>query len=399
MQKDARPSKLSANQKQTYVIDTNAIINDPHILRKLRGQIIVPTTVLRELDKHKYGNTEKARNIREFVRSLKKNKYVYFEKSHHLDGIGDEQILQVAVNIQKNGRKVTLITNDILMSFLARSVNIKTKQHAAGETLSDNRYTGIINHKDIEYLGKYHPNQYVLNKEGLYKFDPSVGLKRLEKDRGVFGIKHKNVEQRCAIDALLDNDVKLVTLSGKAGTGKTLLAIAAGLEKVLNEGLYQKLVVSRPVIPMGNSIGFLPGDLNQKLEPWMQPIFDNIECIFDSEGNRARNSWATLEAQGFLKLEALAYIRGRSIPNQYMIVDEAQNLTKHEIKTIISRVGENTKIILTGDVNQIDNPKLDSVSNGLSYVIEKFKDHKIAAHITLTKCERSELAELAAEIL
>jgi len=399
MQKDARPSKSSANQKTKYVIDTNAIINDPHILKKLKGHIVIPTTVLRELDKFKSGSTEKARNVREFVRTLKKNKYVTFEKSHHLEGIADDQILQIAEKIKENGDSVVLITNDILMSFLAKSANIRTRKHAVSDTSVDRRYTGLVNQKNIPYLGKYKPNQYILDKKGLYKYHPDTGVKRLEKDRRVFGIGHKNVEQRCALDALLDDNVKLVTLSGKAGTGKTLLAIAAGLEKVLNESQYKKLIVSRPVIPMGNSIGFLPGDLNEKLAPWMQPIFDNIECIFESGGNRARNSWATLEEQGFLKLEALSYIRGRSIPNQYMIVDEAQNLTKHEIKTIISRVGENTKIILTGDVKQIDNPKLDSVSNGLTYVIEKFKDHKIAAHITLTKCERSELAELAAEIL
>jgi len=199
---------------------------------------------------------------------------------------------------------------------------------------------------------------------------------------------------------LLDDDIKLVTICGKAGTGKTLIAIACGLHATIEKNKYRRLLVSRPVVPMGNDIGYLPGDISEKLGPWMQPIFDNIDFLFNLDSSKKEfDAYLELEQNGLLKIEALTYIRGRSIPEQYMIIDEAQNLTKHEVKTIISRAGEGTKIILTGDPDQIDNPRLDSINNGLTYVIEKFKDQKIAAHITFKKGERSELADIASEIL
>jgi PhoH-like ATPase len=200
---------------------------------------------------------------------------------------------------------------------------------------------------------------------------------------------------------LMNDDIQLVTLVGKAGTGKTLLAIAAGLLKVADENLYNRLLVSRPVFPMGKDLGFLPGDIEEKLAPWMQPIFDNVELLLgnvEDHGKRKRG-YKELVDMGFLEIEALTYIRGRSIPRQFLIVDEAQNLTPHEIKTIITRAGEGTKIVLTGDPYQIDNPYVDSSSNGLTYVVEKFKEQQIAGHIILTKGERSPLAELAANLL
>lgn len=234
--------------------------------------------------------------------------------------------------------------------------------------------------------------------DGIYRTTKN-GPKKLGRDFSIWGIAHKNVEQRCALDALLDDNIKLVTLSGKAGTGKTLMAIVAGLESVIEKEVYNKMVVARPVVPMGHDMGFLPGSLDEKLAPWMQPIMDNIEFLFESDGRKSKDAWQDLTDEGFLKMEALAYIRGRSIPNEFIIIDEAQNLTRHEIKTIISRAGEGTKIVLTGDVYQIDNPKVDSMSNGLAYVIDKFKDQEIAAHIHFTRCERSELADLASELL
>jgi PhoH-like ATPase len=199
----------------------------------------------------------------------------------------------------------------------------------------------------------------------------------------------------------MNDDIQLVTLVGKAGTGKTLLAIAAGLLKVADENIYNRLLVSRPVFPMGKDLGFLPGDIEEKLAPWMQPIFDNVELLLgnvEDHGKRKRG-YKELVDMGFLEIEALTYIRGRSIPRQFLIVDEAQNLTPHEIKTIITRAGEGTKIVLTGDPYQIDNPYVDSSSNGLTYVVEKFKEQQIAGHIILTKGERSPLAELAANLL
>jgi PhoH-like ATPase len=227
-----------------------------------------------------------------------------------------------------------------------------------------------------------------------------VPLIRIPKE-GVWGIHSRNREQQFALDMLMNDDIQLVTLVGKAGTGKTLLAIAAGLLKVADENLYNRLLVSRPVFPMGKDLGFLPGDIEEKLAPWMQPIFDNVELLLgnvEDHGKRKRG-YKELVDMGFLEIEALTYIRGRSIPRQFLIVDEAQNLTPHEIKTIITRAGEGTKIVLTGDPYQIDNPYVDSSSNGLTYVVEKFKEQQIAGHIILTKGERSPLAELAANLL
>ncbi len=217
-----------------------------------------------------------------------------------------------------------------------------------------------------------------------------VPLIRAPKE-GLWGIHPRNREQQFALDLLLNDDIQLVTLVGKAGTGKTLLAIAAGLFKAADEGSYSRLLVSRPVFPLGRDLGFLPGELEEKLAPWMQPIFDNVELLLgavDERGKRKRG-YKELVDMGILEIEALTYIRGRSIPKQYMIVDEAQNLTPHEIKTIITRAGEGTKIVLTGDPYQIDNPYVDSSSNGLTYVVEKFKGQEIAGHVTLTKGERS----------
>lgn len=388
---------------KTYIIDTNVILEDPNVVRSIEGEILIPTTVLQELDNKKYGDSEKNMNAREFARIVDKNQvHMNFPLSHEFPGSNDEKIIELARQKRKEGKEVILITNDIYMSILAKAHGLNTQKSVRRAYVSDEAYTGMAHTEVADAIKDHHPrhpNKYYISKSGIFRHSAKNDLRRLPKDKKVWGIKHRNAEQKCALDALLDDDVKLVTLSGKAGTGKTLLAIAAGLEKVISESKYQKLLVSRPVVPMGNDIGFLPGDISEKLGPWMQPIFDNIDFLFNTNGKKSSESWLELEKEGLLKIEALTYIRGRSIPDQYMIIDEAQNLSKHEIKTIISRAGEGTKIILTGDPDQIDSPKLDCVNNGLSYVIEKFKDQKIAAHITLTKCERSELADIAAEIL
>jgi PhoH-like ATPase len=222
----------------------------------------------------------------------------------------------------------------------------------------------------------------------------------LPKD-GIWGIHSRNREQQFAIDLLMNDDIQLVSLVGKAGTGKTLLAIAVGLYKSADEGSYSRLLVSRPIFPLGKDLGFLPGDLEEKLAPWMQPIFDNVELLLGNveEQGKRKHGYKELVDLGLLEIEALTYIRGRSIPKQYLIVDEAQNLTPHEIKTIVTRAGEGTKVILTGDPEQIDNPYIDAASNGLTTIVEKFKSQAIAGHITLNKGERSCLAELAANLL
>ncbi|HYS42932.1 MAG TPA: PhoH family protein, partial [Geobacteraceae bacterium] len=257
----------------------------------------------------------------------------------------------------------------------------------------------------------YKANQFVTMPDGINPSHTAIGrfdaaqkklvpIKKIAKD-GIWSIHPRNREQAFALDLLLDDSIKLVTLVGKAGTGKTLLAIAAGLHKTAEENVYNRLLVSRPVFPMGKDLGFLPGDIEEKLAPWMQPIFDNVELLLSGHEMEKRHTkgYKELMAMGIMEIEPLTYIRGRSIPNQYMIVDEAQNLTPHEIKTIVTRAGEGTKIVLTGDPYQIDNPYVDSSSNGLTYLVEKFKGETISGHVTMMKGERSDLAELAANLL
>ena len=250
-------------------------------------------------------------------------------------------------------------------------------------------------------------NQYVVMKDASNPNHSAIG-RYSEKDGGIvpllsptesiWGIHPRNVEQTFAMDCLLNDEILFVSLVGKAGTGKTLLALAAGLYKTLDEGRFQRLLVSRPIFPMGRDLGYLPGDVEQKLNPWMQPIFDNVEFLMGADKKAAGRAQELIN-QGMLNIEPLTYIRGRSIPNQYLIVDEAQNLTPHEIKTIVTRAGQGTKVVLTGDAYQIDNPYVDSATSGLTYSVERFKGHRVAAHVTLSKGERSELAELAANIL
>ena len=256
-----------------------------------------------------------------------------------------------------------------------------------------------------------YPNQFLTlvdkanpNHTALARFQSGEGilrpLKRVESYP--WGIKPRNREQQFALELLLDPAVQIVTLLGKAGTGKTLLAIAAGLQQVVDDEAYDKILVSRPVMPMGRDLGYLPGDISEKLRPYMQPIYDNLEFIVAANTEARRRSTMTagqLEEAGYLSVEPLTYIRGRSIPKQYLVVDEAQNLTPHEVKTILTRAGEGTKVIFTGDPHQIDNPYVDASTNGLSFLAEHFKHLDISGHVTLQKGERSRLAELASNLL
>jgi len=382
------------DKKETiYVVDTNVIISDPDFIKKINGKILIPKTVLEELDKNKQGRDQKARNIREFARFVDSNSDTFwFHNSDGYEGTNDDKIIKTAISIRAKGYDVILVTNDILMGLIAKTSGLKVKRHTQRPS-TYKIYPGIEDCRDDkrQSLPRY-PNKFVLKNNGLYCIKGNV-LSRLNKDRTIWGISHKNLEQKCAIEAAMNPDIQLLTITGVAGTGKTLISIAAGLEQVVNSKQYERIIVARPIVPMGKELGYLPGELDEKLSPWMQPIFDNLEYLNKGKG------WTKYMGSGILQLEALSYIRGRSIPNQLIIIDEAQNLTKHEVKTIISRAGEGTKIILTGDVDQIDHPKLDATNNGLTHVIEKFKEYEIAAHIHLTQCERSELAELAAEIL
>jgi PhoH-like ATPase len=271
--------------------------------------------------------------------------------------------------------------------------------YANGELSPPAGVDGVLPNEFALLKDRNAPNHTALSKYNAQRARFVPLLKSLKE--GAWGLRPRNKEQSFALDLLLNDEIKLVTIVGKAGTGKTLLAIAAGLQKTMEEQVYQKMLVSRPVFPLGKDIGFLPGTVEEKLNPWMQPIYDNVEFLMGLSrvDKKAGRSYKELIDLGLVAIEPLTYIRGRSIPNQYIIVDEAQNLTPHEVKTIITRVGDNTKIVLTGDPYQIDNPYVDATSNGLVHVVNKFKHERLAGHITLTKGERSALAELASNVL
>ena len=286
------------------------------------------------------------------------------------------------------------------------------KRLAISDKLFESKNTNGKEKDKQSYAKALYPNEYLILKDianpnhtAMARFSKELDalVPIYKPSEGLWGIFPKNAEQAFAVDAIMNDEIKLVSLVGKAGTGKTLIAIAGGLVKTVDEGVYQRLLVSRPVFPLGKDIGFLPGDIEEKLNPWMQPIYDNIDFLFGATGQKSRRGAGKgcqeLMNQGLLQIEPLTYIRGRSIPQQYLIVDEAQNLTPHEIKTIITRAGDDTKIVLTGDCYQIDNPYVDSANNGLVYLVERFKGESISAHITLQKGERSKLSELASNLL
>lgn len=437
--------------RKTYVLDTNVLLHDPQALYRFEdNDLVIPMTVIEEIDRFKKDLSETGRNARHFSRLIDKLrmqgdlvKGVELENGGCLkvelytedrlkslppelrNDRGDNRILAVALAL-KNGlsKPVVFVTKDTNLRIKADVVGLKAEDYTSDKVSIDELYSGSAElfvsseavdrfyeqgHLDIQeelqanqcvtLVDEQNPSHTALGRyhQALRRV---VALVRVPKD-GIWGIQPRNREQQFAFDLLLSDDVQLVTLVGMAGTGKTLLAIAAGLFKSADEGHYNRLLVSRPIFPLGRDLGFLPGDIEEKLSPWMQPIFDNVELLLGSveEQGKRKRGYKELVDLGLLEIEPLTYIRGRSIPKQYMIVDEAQNLTPHEIKTIITRAGEGTKIILTGDPYQIDNPYIDSSSNGLTYAVEKFKDQEIAGHVTLTKGERSSLAEMAANLL
>ena len=439
--------------KKTYVFDTSALLADHKCIHEYKNNdIVIPFKVLEEIDSHKKRQDGAGFNARMLIRELdllraKGNIYrgVRLEKGKGLISIrdydknllpdeykltnADNEIIGTAITERKRNfdKKVIMVTKDIHMRVKCDTLELPCEDYDKDKIANDDEsYSGYVEHIVSDNLIDYfyegepvclesseltlHPNQFVLfkssqnNKKSAFgKFtDYNTPVKRVVKNKkGIWGVKPKNKEQVFATSLLMDENIPIVSLIGPAGSGKTLLAIAAGLEQTLGDGLYKKLVVSRPVQPVGKDIGFLPGTVEEKMNPWLAPIRDNLEFLMSCSFSK-RDNFETLDTyieSGVIEVEALTYIRGRSISNAYIIIDESQNLTAHELKTIITRVGENTKIILTGDVEQIDNLYVDQQSNGLSYAIEKFKKHSLAGHVTLKKGERSAVATLASKTL
>jgi PhoH-like ATPase len=435
--------------KKTYVLDTSALITDTECVNSYgNNDILIPIKVLEELDKHKKRQDlvgASARTVIRFLDSLRssgslyegvklgKGKGVLRVKGYsttmdfppELDlSVADHQILAVALSEKTETKKVIVVSNDINMRVVCDSIGMESEDcnpekvvestsslfHGFTDVLVDDEFIDRFYANESlelpEKKDKLFPNQYLMltsssnnKKTALAKFvGPNQPLARLTNlgKKGVFNIKPKNKEQNFALDLLMNPDIPLVSIVGKAGCGKTMLAIAAGLEQTIGlDSKYTRLIVSRPVQPLGKDIGFLPGTLEEKMAPWLRPIQDNLQFLMG-------NDKVTLEMymqKGVIEVEAITYIRGRSIANAYIIIDEAQNLSMHEIKTIITRAGEGSKVVLTGDIEQIDNVYVDELTNGLTIAAEKFKNSNLAGHVTLLSGERSALASLASKIL
>ena len=436
--------------KKRFVLDTNVLLHDPQALYKFEdNDIFIPLVVVSEVDKFKRDQSEVGRNARTISRYLDEERKkgsladgvqlrdggmlrVIFESApakfiQNLDRSSisnDDVILGVAKRLKEENGSCILVTKDTNMRIKADALGIAAEDYYNDKIRLDDLYTGytsqLVTEETLQELKENGslpaPENATVNEfirlfledqpgdeEGLLvRVSKDLRLRPLQPIQEVWGIRPRNLEQRLAIELLLDPDVKLVTLLGKAGTGKTLLALASGLQMVVDDNSYARLMVGRPIHPLGKDLGYLPGDVDEKIRPWMQPIFDNLEYILHcntEDGMKEHITHQYFIDKGWMIVEPLTYMRGRSIPNQYMLVDEAQNLSPHEIKSIITRAGHGTKIVLTGDPHQIDNPYLDADTNGISYLVQRLQNQSLYGHITLTKGERSELAECASNLL
>jgi PhoH-like ATPase len=443
---------MAQGKKKIFVLDTNVILHDSSCIYQFQEHdVVVPITVIEELDQFKKGNETLNYHAREFVRSLDslsgdklfnggvkigpnrgrisiKLEQQFHEKVafNYACNKPDHHILNTTYHlaVDNSSRHVILVTKDVNLRMKAKSIGLMAQDYTtdhvkdisalyAGRRIEENITEESI---DRMYAEPYQidvselplaktllPNEYLImrneKKSALATFDPFArSIRRVDK-LAAYGITPRNAEQTFALNALMNSDIQLVTVSGKAGTGKTLLALAAALEK---RKFYRQIYIARPIVPLSNKdMGFLPGDIQAKLDPYIQPLFDNLGVIQNQfhETDASHRRIKELLDERKLVIAPLSYIRGRSLVKIYFIVDEAQNLTPHEVKTIITRAGEGTKVVLTGDIFQIDHPYLDSYSNGLSYLIDKMQGQKIYAHINLEKGERSELAELASNLL
>lgn len=445
--------------KKNLIIDTNIFLSDSECFEKFgNNDLFVPIKVLEELDKHKtrqdsvgfharqaikkFDALREAGSLSSGVRLGKGLGSIRFVKAEDqfLDALpkglshksSDNLILAAALAIKEEqpSRKCIVVSQDVNMRVIADAVGLQTEDYVSSQVVSsrDVIYEGFVKFLVDDFMIEefydkqdvwlyeedaleqniiLHPNEYILmvsieneKKTAIGRFiNWSTPVKPLARRDDTFswGISPRNKEQKCGFDLLMNDDIPFVSLIGRAGSGKTLMAIAAGLEQVLGleKGRYNRIIVSRPVQPLGKDIGFLPGTMEEKMAPWMKPIFDNMQLIMGSD----KTMLDVYLDKGIIEIDALTYIRGRSISNAFIIIDEAQNLTAHEVKTILTRVGENTKIVLTGDIEQIDNIYTNETSNGLTYAVEKFKDSDLSGHITFKKGERSKLATEASKLL
>lgn len=445
---------IQAAGPKHFVLDTNVLLHSPTCVTKFMGNVVViPVDVIEELDNFKSQNDELGRNARAVIRIIDEarshgtlgatagvpindqggrilvdTKQVCLLESGLRSDTADNRILALAYRYQREGHRTILVSKDANMRVKCDAMGLPCEDYETDKgpppdesyagwrqvEVDDHTLQALARDREVELsLPGLNPNEVLLLREqGNPKRTQLARPKRRAGDmalvrplepgnESVMGISPRNLEQRIALELLMDPAINLVTLIGQAGTGKTLFALCAGLHLTVRKHLYEKLLVARPIMPLGRDIGFLPGTAEEKLMPWMKPIFDNIKFVLREkrEPGEVDKKVNELFKSGLVEIEPLTFIRGRSIHHQFVIIDECQNLTPHQVKTIISRAGHDTKLILTGDPHQIDNPYLDSRSNGLSYVAERFKEQDVAGHVLFTKSERSKLASIACELL
>ncbi|MDR2860214.1 MAG: PhoH family protein [Elusimicrobiota bacterium] len=432
---------------KTFVLDTNVLLHDPEAMFSFTdNKVVIPMTVIEELDSFKKANDERGRNARLIIRKLdelrskgklssgipiNKGGIIKIEMltgevslpSDFFVDKSDNTILAIASQLKRKRERVIFITKDINLRIKCEMLNIETQDYEKSKVKIDELYSGwkeikvpsalidqFYTDKKLVVKTSLYPNQLVSlkaeddsSKSALAKYSAKdkALLPFFHQNVSPWGLQPLNMEQRFAMELLLCDEISLVTLVGLPGSGKTILALACGLQKTVEEKHFRKLYVARPIIPMGNDLGFLPGTKEEKLDAWMGAINDNLEFLIDRDrvDSKTEEKLNYLFSSGQIEMDALTYIRGRTLPQQYVIIDDAQNLTPHEIKTIISRAGKDTKIVLTGDPYQIDSPYLDASSNGLTYLVERFKGQEIYGHVSFSRSERSKLAALSSELL
>ncbi|TWT41745.1 PhoH-like protein [Phycisphaerae bacterium RAS1] len=432
--------------RKNYVLDANILIHDPEsIFHFADNTVIIPVGIISEIDRFKKETTDRGYNARAIVRRLDSLRtthslsqgvdlpnggrlLVFCDPEQVLTPVashGDIEVLRVAQAVQKAEPSVpvVIVTKDINLRIRADAAGMRAEDYESDHVPLSDLYSGQfewpVAPQDLDVFREsgelalnghpHNPNEYVLLRSTGQSRASALGrvneladrvIALKEPEKGLWGVKPRNKEQYFAIDALLDDDLQLVTLMGKAGTGKTLLAIAAAMYLAIRRKKYRGVLVARPIVPLGRDIGYLPGDVERKLEPWMKPIADTVEFLLDAGGPiKGYSDCEALLRSGVIEIQPLTYIRGRSISNRIVVIDEAQNLTPLEVKTVITRIGADARVILTGDPYQIDNPYVDANSNGFTYLVNRFRTQKLAAHVELKKGERSPLAELAANLL